>query len=426
VQERPYWLEGSPRPEALGHSELPHRTDVVVIGGGFTGLSAAWVLARAGAAVTVIDRGPLGSGASTRNAGFVLPGFRRDARSLVAHFGAVLARDLFDASREAVLALQRLATGDDAELPCDYRPSGHLIVADTAKHYEELERECEVLAKALRHETDLVPGAKLGAELGASVPYFGGRVDPLGASLNPAKLLWSLAGAARRAGVTLVEEVEVQSLQRAAGRFMVRTTNGTLGAKDVVVATGGYGHPVLPSLGRRIFTRGSTTITTAPLGQHVARTIMPRDRVVTDTRDLATWFRLTPDTRLVFGAEDPQRNTTRQERLRSLSEAMCANFPRLLGTDVDYHWVRSEAMTLDRLPHAGVKDSVHYALGCNGHGVALATYLGALVAEHICGDGDLEPFRSLRFRALPLNLGRRPWFLRMATRYYELRDSIRQ
>jgi glycine/D-amino acid oxidase-like deaminating enzyme len=400
VQDRSYWLEVSPRPKGLGRRELPQRTDVVVIGGGYTGLSAARVLAGAGAHVTVIERAPLGTGASTRNAGIVLTGFRRGPQALVTALGAVRARELFDAARTALFALEELAGGDMPTLVCDYRLCGHLRLAVKPKDYLELERDAEVYAKVMRHETELVPEAKLGPELGASVPYSGALLDPLAGSLNPAQLFWSLAGAAQRAGVTLVEEVEVESLRREVDRFTVRTSQGTLGAKDVIVATGGSGDPVVPALRHRVYYRNSTMITTAPLGQHVARTVMQRDRVVTDMRECMTWFRQA-DTRMIFGAEAPFRRTTRAERLRELMETMCAHFPRLLGTDIDYQWGGSVAMTRDRLPHAGEKDGVHYALGCNGHGVALALYLGSRVAHHVIGDDDLEPFESLRFARLP-------------------------
>ena len=413
--ERSYWLEVAPRPEALGRAELPQRTDVVVIGGGYTGLSAARVLAGAGAHVTVIERLPLGTGASTRNAGIVMTGFRRGAQSLVTGVGAVRARELFDAARTALFALEELVGGDFPVLPCDYRLCGHLRLAAKPKDFVELERDAQVYEKVMRHETELVPESKLGAELGASVPYAGALLDPLAGTLNPAKLYWGLASAARRAGVTLVEEVEVESLRREADRFTVRTSRGSLGAKDVIVATGGSGDPVVPALRHRIYYRSSTMITTAPLGQHVARLVMQRDRVVTDTRECMMWFRQA-DTRMIFGAEAPFRRTTRPERLHELLDTMCAHFPRLLGTDVDYQWGGSVAMTRDRLPHAGEKDGVFYALGCNGHGIALALYLGSRVAHAVIGDDDLEPFHSMRFAALPR------WYLPMLGTVQRLRE----
>lgn len=407
MQDRPYWLEVSPRPEAVGPVELPPRTDVVVIGGGYTGLAAARVLARAGAEVTVLERGALGAGPSTRNSGIVLPGFRRGANDLVAALGAVRARELFEASRTAVLELEELATGDMPALPCDYRLCGHVQLAAKPRDYTELERDAAVFAKVMRHETELVPVDKLGLELGASIPYYGALLDPIAGSLNPAQLFWGLAGSARRAGAMLLDDIEVQSLHREADRFMVRTTRGTTGAKDVIVATGGSGDPVIPALRRRVYFHSSTIITTAPLGAHVARLLMQRDRVVTDTRECKTWFRLASDTRMIFGAEAPFRRRTRGERLKALSDTMCAHFPRLLGTDIDYQWSTTVAMTRDRLPHAGGNEGLHYALGCNGYGVALALYLGSRVARSLLGDDQLDPFRSLKFKSLPR------WYLPM-------------
>jgi glycine/D-amino acid oxidase-like deaminating enzyme len=143
---------------------------------------------------------------------------------------------------------------------------------------------------------------------------------------------------------------------------------------------------------------------------------MQRDRVVTDTRDCMTWFRLTGDTRMICGAEAPFRSSSRAERLKALSDTMCAHFPRLLGTDIDYQWSAAAAMTRDRLPHAGGNNGVYYALGCNGYGVALALYLGTRVARSVLGADDLEPFRSLKFKALPR------WYLPLLDALHRWRD----
>jgi glycine/D-amino acid oxidase-like deaminating enzyme len=205
---------------------------------------------------------------------------------------------------------------------------------------------------------------------------------------------------------------------------MVRTSRGTLGAGHVVVATDGYTGGVVRALRRRVVPVGSYLIATAPLGASVARALIPRDRVVSDTRHLLSYFRIAADTRMLFGGRVAFGRVRLQEVVKRLADTMFALFPRLLGTDVDYHWSGSVGVTMDRLPHAGVRDGVHYALGYNGHGVALATYLGARLGETVAGRGNLEPFARLPFRAVPLYFGR-PWFLPLVGAYYKFRDGAR-
>ena len=421
MQHRPYWWDAAPRPDLGAPGDLPSKTDAVVIGGGYTGVSAARALAQAGASVTVLERATLGAGASTRNGGFVLPGFKLGARALVRKLGAVRARELHEASRTAVRSVERFL---EAEAPdSDYRKSGHLLLAAKPAHYADLEREAEVFGKVFRHEMQLVPAARLGEELGA-VGYHGALVDPEGGGVNPARLYWALAASARRAGATLLEDVEVQDVHRSAGRFRVRTSRGTLGAEHVVVATDGYTDGVVGALRRRVVPVGSFLIATAPLGASVARALIPRDRVVSDTRHLLSYFRIAADTRMLFGGRVAFGKVRLQEIIRQLTDTMFTLFPRLLGIDVDYYWSGSVGVTMDRLPHAGVRDGVHYALGYNGHGVALAAYLGARLGHAVAGRGNLEPFARLPFRAVPFYFGR-PWFLPIVGAWYRFRDGVR-
>jgi glycine/D-amino acid oxidase-like deaminating enzyme len=169
---------------------------------------------------------------------------------------------------------------------------------------------------------------------------------------------------------------------------------------------------------------GSYVIATAPLGANVARALIRRDRVVSDTRHHLTYFRIAPDTRMLFGGRVAFGAVDIRQVIRHLNDTMCGLFPRLLGTDIDHYWSGTVAMTMDQLPHAGVRDGVHYALGFNGHGVALALYLGTRVGEAVAGRGSLDPFSHAAFRAVPLYFGR-PWFLPLMGTYYKLRDRMR-
>ncbi|MGH7538287.1 MAG: NAD(P)/FAD-dependent oxidoreductase [Gemmatimonadales bacterium] len=420
MQDRPYWWDTAPRP-ALDHPhDLPTRTDVAVIGGGYTGVSAARALARHGADVTVLERATLGWGASTRNGGFVLPGFKREAGALVHRLGAVRARDLYDASRAAVRFVEEFIAGDRVD--CEYRKAGHLILAYKPSHYAELERTRDVLARAFRHETVLVPRDRMREELGANT-YHGALLDPDGGGVNPAKLFWGLVTSARRAGARLIEDVDVRKLQRIPNGFLVFTSSGTVNARHVVVATDGYSGPLVPALRRRVVPVGSYLIATAPLGASVARALIPRDRVVSDTKNLLYYFRISADTRMLFGGRVAFGPTTPLDSARYLYNAMCGLFPRLLGTDIDYRWSGSVAMTMDQLPHAGEHHGVHYAMGYCGHGVALATYLGARLGDTIAAHGDLRPFSEYGFRPVPLYTGT-PWFLPLVGAYYRMKDRL--
>lgn len=422
MQDRPYWWEVAPRPDLGPPADVPARTDVAVIGGGYTGVSAARTLARAGINVTVLERSTLGWGASTRNGGFVLPGFKRSAAELVRRHGAVAARDLHDASVEAVRYLQQFVA---AEAPdCDYQQSGHLLLAAKPAHYAAMAREHDVLAKVFQHETELVPPERLHKEELIASAYHGALLDPLGGGINPAKLFWALAASARRAGARLVEEVDVLRVRRATGVFMLHTNRGDVMARDVIVATNGYSGPVVPALRRRVVPVGSYLIATAPLGPSVARQLLPRNRVVSDTRNLLSYFRVSADTRMLFGGRVSFGPVQGFDGPRKLIETMCGLFPRLLGTDIDYHWSGKVAMTMDQLPHAGVYHGLRYAMGYNGHGVALATYLGARVGQSLAGGDDLKPFGDRAFRAVPLYFGR-PWFLPLVGAYYKVKDKIR-
>jgi glycine/D-amino acid oxidase-like deaminating enzyme len=421
VLDRPYWWDSAPRPPVETEVAVSARTDVAVIGGGYTGMSAALALARRGGHVTVLERDTLGAGSSTRNAGFVLPGYQRDPAQMLKQLGAVRARDLWEVSRKAIKFVTELMEREP--LACDYRDSGHLILAARPSHYTELGRTRDVLARVFRYETELVPPSRLREELGGN-GYAGGLLDPQAGALDPAKLFWGLATLAQRAGAHLVEHADVHKIERKGAGFVLQTSRGALRALHVVVATNAYSGRVLPALRRRVIPLTSYVIATAPLGESVARALVPRDRVMSDPRGLFAYWRFTADTRMVFGGRVTAKPLPWIETARRLVGAMCGLFPRLLGTDIDYHWSGRVGMTADQLPHVGVRDGMHYALGYNGQGVALATYLGQRLAEAVGKPGDVRPFSELPFHPVPFHFAR-PWLLPLVGPRYRGRDAVR-
>jgi glycine/D-amino acid oxidase-like deaminating enzyme len=416
-----YWLEtAAPLPPAPP-VQLPSRTDVAVIGGGYTGVSAARTLARHGVDVTVLEAHTLGWGASTRNGGFVLPGFKIGAGELLKKQGAVRGRALFDAARDAVRFLENLVESEAIE--CEYTRCGYVALAYKPKHYVDLERSAALLSQTFGYETELVPRDRLRSEI-ASDAYYGGLLEPAG-GIHPAKYFFGMAGAARRAGARLVEGVEVQRFRRTTrgDGFELTTSRGPMHAREILVATNGYSGDVAPRLRRGVVPIGSYIIATAPLDAGVARALIPHRRVMSDTKNLLFYFRLTADNRLLFGGRASFTPTNNVTSARILARGMTQVFPQLAGVPVEYSWSGKVGYTFDQLPHAGTMDGVHYAMGYCGHGVALATYLGARVADAIAGKGDLLPFSELRFPTMPF-YRKRPWFLPLAGAWYRLADLL--
>ena len=420
VLEQPYWQVTAPRPTLPLERELPERTDVAVIGGGYTGVSAARTLARHGLDVTVLEAETLGWGASTRNGGFVLPGFKLGAAALLRRFGPERARALYDASRESLHFVERLVSDED--IACELRRCGHVSLASRPSHYRHLAESQALHAHAFAHETTLVPVHRLGEVIGSSM-YHGALLDPEAWSLHPAKFFWGLAAAAHRSGARLLEHTPVQSVRRVADGFALDAGGRQLRARQLIVATNGYSGPAYPALRRRIIPLVSYLIATAPLGDSLAEALIPAARVLSDTKNLLFYFRLSEDRRLLFGGRVAFGPTTPAESARHLAAGMRAVFPQLRDVQVEYTWSGKVAFTLDQLPHAGVWDGVHYALGYCGHGVAMATYLGARLGAKLAGHGDLLPFSDMGFPPVPLHASL-PLALPLVGAWYRIVDRL--
>jgi glycine/D-amino acid oxidase-like deaminating enzyme len=192
-------------------------------------------------------------------------------------------------------------------------------------------------------------------------------------------------------------------------------------ADEVVVATEGYSGAAFGWIRRRVIPVGSYIVATAPLDAGVAARLVPRARVLFDSRRLLHYFRLSPDGRMVFGGRVAMTSLGTERAARVLGKAMRTVFPALAAAPIDFAWSGKVGFTLDRLPHAGRAGGVHYAFGYGGHGVALATWLGGRTGDAIAGGARIPELGPPP--AVPL-YGGRPWFLPLVDAYYRLRDRI--
>jgi glycine/D-amino acid oxidase-like deaminating enzyme len=417
--ERCLWTE-SAAPTRVSANSLPSSTDVAIVGGGYTGLAAARALARHRADVTVLEQHEVGWGASGRNGGFVLPGFKPEMEELAVRLGAARAGRLFELSLDAMRFLADLIS--EEAISCDFNRCGAVTLAAKPGHMRALEQSGRFMRERLGYETQLLGKDELTQEI-RSPRYHGGLVDPGGCSLHPAKYVQGLALAAERAGARLLEHTGVRKIRRRPGGFEVTTTRGTLHAKEVLAATNGYTPAALGPLRRRVIPIGSNQIATAPLEEDQAKRLIPRGRVFSDTKTLLYYFRLSPDRRMVFGGRASFTPLGTRRIAGILAAGMGEVFPELAGAPIEYAWSGKVAYPVDHLPHAGRLGGVQYAMGYCGHGVALATYIGSRMGDVLAGVGDIPDLGTNRFRAIPFYNGV-PWFLPFVGGYYRARDRL--
>ena len=418
----PYWwlaAKPSPRPSF----SLPKTIDVAVVGAGYTGLSAALVLARAGRSVLVLDAEDPGRGASTRNGGQASGNVRLGFVELIDNFGLEFAKDLVAERRRASQHLSKLI--EDEGIDCALRWCGRFNAACSQKDYDTLGRETDALNNHLGLDAEMVPREEQHREIGSD-HYYGGQVQPDVGGLHPALFHKGLLESAERAGALIAGNARVSVIEAESDRFNLDTALGPLSARDVLVATNGYTGPTTPWLHRRIVPIQSQIIATEELPSETMDHLMPKRRMILDHHRLHNYFRPSPDgKRILFGGRSGATEKDPHHSGAHLFRQLTTVFPELATTAITHSWSGLTGYTFDKFPHIGVQEGVHYATGFCGKGVVWAPYLGHLAALRVLGteaQGCL--FDGREFPSNPLYYGR-PWFLPAVIHWYGLLDRLR-
>lgn len=406
ISTTPLWQEQAPAVTGTVDA-VPQRVDVAIVGGGYTGLMAARELARLGVSAVVLERDDIGFGASSRNGGKALVGLKHEASTIVRQHGAERGKALWEAAREGITALETLVA--EERIDCDFTRCGSVFLAAKAKHFEKMQRETDWLATHFGYQRTNVPRDELAGEIGTQ-RYFGGVVDAESAGLHPAKLVAGLAGAAIRAGAVLCPRTQVHCVEQAGGGVAVRTSRGNVSADQVLLATNGYTGPEFPFARRRVVPVGSYIIATEPLNPEVAARVSPRGRMFFDSKWYLSYFRLTPDRRMLFGGRTTI--STEQDLSRSaakLQQVMVAVFPELANVAVTHSWTGHLGLSFDALPHICREGACWSVLGYSGHGVVMSIHLGRQVGELMAGRRSESLFMDV---PAPTKwfYRRRPWF----------------
>jgi len=418
---RPYWWEAH-EPKALPDIELPKTVRVAIVGAGYAGLNAALELSRQGFDCVVLDANEPGYGGSTRNGGIVSGGVNVGKRYIAKAMSTEESAPFLADAADAFGLVEDLIARE--KIDCGWSKTGYFLGAWCDSHFEGMAKKVDTLNRYAKAEAHVVPRERQREEIGSDY-YRGGMVVGRAAHLHPALYFKGLLDLCTKHAIPIASKTPVTKLTQSGTGWQVETPRGTIAAGDIIVATNGYTGAVTPQLQRRVVPMGSYIIATEELPVDIAASISPKKRAFADTRRVLTYYRMSPDgKRLIFGGRAKFGQTDPVETASILYRFMLDRFPQLRGAKITHAWTGNVAFTIDEVPHMGKFDNLHYALGCNGSGVAMMSYLGHQTARKIAGQVNrVCAFDRPEFPDHPLYNGL-TWFLPMIGQYFRARDWL--
>ena len=398
------------------------RADVCIIGGGYTGLSSAIHLRKAGYNVVLLEANRVGWGASGRNGGHVGTGQRAEQDQLEKWVGLDQAKALWQLGLEAVDTVCGLI--DEFDIDCELK-SGNLHVAAKAGDVKGLQEEVEHLSDVYDYDQIRYVDSEELAELTSGQGFHGGTVDTGCKHLHPLNYALGLAAAADSLGATLHEGSRVLSY-REGDKVEVKTDQGTVTANFLVLACNGYLEKLEPRTAGRIMPINNYMLATEPLSEALARQLIRDDTSMSDSLFVINYWKLSADNRLLFGGGETYSRQFPSDIPGFVRKYMLKIYPELADTRIDYGWGGTLAITMNRMPDFGrLSNQVFYAHGYSGHGVPIATLAGKLLAEAIGGTAErFDVMASVPSRQFPGGTLLRWPGLVAGMLFYAIRDRL--
>jgi gamma-glutamylputrescine oxidase len=390
------------------------RADVAIIGGGYTGLSAALHLSERGYSVVLLEAHRVGWGASGRNGGQVGSGQRQDQDWLEETFGRDRARALWDLGEEAKALVKDLIARH--EIACDWR-DGIAYVAHKPSDAAAYQRYAERIARDYGYPVEPLDAGRSADLLGTPV-FFGGLLDPGAGHLHPLNFALGLARAAVTAGARIFERSRVTRIEGTAAE----TGEGRVKADYLILAANGYLGGLAPAVASRVMPINNFIMTTEPL----AEPPIPSGIAVADSRFVVNYWRPTPDGRLLFGGGESYGYRFPAEVAAKVRRAFARIYPKLAEAPVSHAWGGTLAITTNRMPaFQRLGPATYSASGYSGHGVAMATFAGKLIAEAVSGTaGRFDLLADLPQQRFPGGDRLRWPLLVLAMTWFALRDRL--
>lgn len=414
---KPYWSEhGEPTPDLS--TQLPQHAELLIVGAGYTGLSAAIAAHDAGAKVVVVDAGIPGIGASSRNGGMFGAHPRLGFQTLVKLFGESAAVGIFNEAQEAFDFSSDLIARENIQ--CHFEKSGRIQLAWTNAHLDSQKEQVKSLGESTNMNLEFMERSELASEINTGC-YFGGIRFPDHASLHPRQFHDGLIAACLNRDIDIVQRCPIDSVVHANGKHLATSRDGKqMRADKVILATNGYTSGKFGWFTRRVFPLPSYLIATEPLSRNLVDYLAPGKRMMVETRARHSYFRVSPDgSRFIFGGRASMQSIPLERAAQRLKNTMCQVWPELSDVKLTHCWSGNTGYTFNHMPHVGEHQGIHYAMGFSGSGTALAPYLGSKVAYSALGDDRGETaYKKSTLKTHWIHPGRNPVFLKAVDHWY--------
>lgn len=397
--------------------------DVVIIGGGFTGLSTAYHLQKKNVKTIVLEKSYLGSGASGRNGGQILTGFIDSMSSLAKKKGLETAKQMLQMSLDSIDLIERISK--DHHIACSFKRSGHIYAAYKPTHIDWLKKEQKILEKDFNYKVRVLDKQDLQAELKTDF-YHGGCIDENSATYHPFNYVLGLAETVEKLGGRIFENSEaLEIIKSSNGKVTIMTEDGRVTADHLVIVTNAYSGNLHKTISRSVIPVESIMIATEQLPEELVSKLIPKDRAVFDTKHMLYYFRRTPDNRIAFGGSGRSLSGDTAPLYLKLKEGMDNVFPELKKYTAEFCWSGKVGFTKEMLPYIGqLEDGTHFAFGYAGHGAAMSTLMGKLLAGNILSENNgKNPFEKNNLRPIPF-YSQHGKVVGLMKYYFKVKDAI--